>query len=514
MSLLLGYEILESYKRLSYKDWFAFAEFIDNSTQSLRNHKQELTSILEDEGKILTVDIDYNNSKTDGFIKITDNAFGMDENELMRALILGKRPVNDKERSKYGLGMKTAAFWFGDAWEIKTTQFGNDKIFSIRIDLDEILQQEKKYYESIKNGEQQLEQFKPKLNFVSTDCDVKEHGTTIIISKLNRTITPAKANKCQEYLRSIYRVDLVRNNLDLIFKGEHLTWDQNAIFKKLLHDSEDKPYYRNLSFIINGKKVNGWAGVLKKGGRQIAGFSLLQADRVIQGWPNNYKNSTLFGDQEGGINNLVNQRLFGELNLDGFEVSHTKDEILFTDNEEAELDNQLLSELGDYKKIAEDYRARKEVGFDFELAVNQILASINQPEIKKTIFQKEVLPKEILEKTDTETITRLLKSESKTFKALIGDLEITVVLSEDSSPYDPYLIVQARSERNKLTILINKNHSYWDELDDKNSEYNFLLNCIFDGISEWKANFIAESIDPDTIKHIKDHFLRIKLTVL
>ena len=363
-------------------------------------------------------------------------------------------------------------------------------------------------------GFRQVEQFKPKLDFIINDCDVKEHGTTITISKLNRTITPAKGNKCKEYLRSIYRVDLVNNNLDLIFKGDHLTWDKNAIFKKLLIDGEGNPYFRNLSFTVNGKKVVGWAGVLKKGGRQIAGFSLLQADRVIQGWPNNYKNTTLFGDQEGGINNLVNQRLFGELNLDGFEVSHTKDEILFTDNEESDLDNQLLKELGDFKKIAEDYRARKEENFDFEQAVNQILESISQPSVKKAIFSNEVLPQEIIEKTDSETINRLLTEEAKTFTATIGDLEIKVILSDDSSPYDPYLIVQARSERNKLTILINKNHSYWDELDDKVSEYNFLLNCIFDGIAEWKANFIVESFHPDTIKYIKDHFLRLKLTVL
>jgi hypothetical protein len=31
---------------------------------------------------------------------------------------------------------------------------------------------------------------------------------------------------------------------------------------------------------------------------------------------------------------LVNQRLFGEMELDGFAVSHTKDEIIFIDDEE------------------------------------------------------------------------------------------------------------------------------------------------------------------------------------
>ena len=31
-----------TYRRLSYKPWFAIAEFIDNSTQSYYDHKHEL----------------------------------------------------------------------------------------------------------------------------------------------------------------------------------------------------------------------------------------------------------------------------------------------------------------------------------------------------------------------------------------------------------------------------------------------------------------------------------------
>ena len=68
-------------------------------------------------------------------------------------------------------------------------------------------------------------------------------------------------------------------------------------------------------FIVNGKKVWGWAGVLANGSRADAGFSIIQANRVIKGWPESYRPTTLFGDQEGGSNDLVNQRLVGELFL-------------------------------------------------------------------------------------------------------------------------------------------------------------------------------------------------------
>ncbi len=115
MELILGYEILESYKRLPYKAWFAFAEFIDNSTQSFRNHP-EMETWFETEGSMLTVEISYKNkSKTQlGYIEVSDNAFGMNEEDLQNAMTLGKKPAISNERSKYGLGLKTAAFWFGN----------------------------------------------------------------------------------------------------------------------------------------------------------------------------------------------------------------------------------------------------------------------------------------------------------------------------------------------------------------------------------------------------------------
>ncbi len=139
MELILGYEILESYKRLSYKAWYAFAEFIDNSTQSYRNHKDELDRCYEEDKNRLTVTVSYSNSKTNGFIKVEDNAYGMNREDLQNAMTLGKKPANANERSKYGLGLKTAAFWFGNSWTINTTQRGSSEMLTISIKLDEIL---------------------------------------------------------------------------------------------------------------------------------------------------------------------------------------------------------------------------------------------------------------------------------------------------------------------------------------------------------------------------------------
>jgi hypothetical protein len=520
MEFVIGYEILESYKRLSYKEWFAFAEFVDNSTQSFRNNEDILSEQFEKEGEKLNVEITYVNSSTNGFIKIADNAMGMDEEDLRRALILGKKPLNDKERSKYGLGMKTAAFWFGDVWSITTTKLGVSHEYTVRIDLHEILKAEASFYDDLKERDVDPDlysRFIPELKIIKTEVEPSKHGTTITIEKLNRKITSSKAKKSKSYLKSIYRVDLQHNKLSLFFQDEFLTWNHEDIMNSILIDDQSGiKYYREFKFKVGEHTVAGWSGILKHGSRENAGFSLIQAERVIQGWPNSYKPALLFGDQEGGINNLVNQRLFGEIKLDGFDVSHTKDEILFKEDEESDLDEKLFNELADYKKVAQGFRVRgengeEEVEINVEDTMVDIVRNFAAPSFRAVLMRKEVLPLAVIEKTNEEVYQRILTTQHSSFPVKIDNLEINVLISNDSSPYDPYLIIRAKPERNNLTIIFNKRHSYWDELTTKEAVYSFIKNCIYDGIAEWKAIFIAQNIDPDTIKLIKDHFLRIKM---
>ena len=85
---------------------------------------------------------------------------------------------------------------------------------------------------------------------------------------------------------------------------------------------------RRFDFDINGKKVSGWIAILEKGSRQDAGLTMIRRGRVIKGWPESWRPQTIYGQFEGS-NDLVNQRLVGEVNLDEFGVSHTKDDILW-----------------------------------------------------------------------------------------------------------------------------------------------------------------------------------------
>ena len=71
----IGTDVIETYKRLSYTHWHAFAEFVDNATQSYYDNQSALGSAYLHEGSRLNVSILYDARAMT--IEISDNAMGM-----------------------------------------------------------------------------------------------------------------------------------------------------------------------------------------------------------------------------------------------------------------------------------------------------------------------------------------------------------------------------------------------------------------------------------------------------
>lgn len=42
---------------------------------------------------------------------------------------------------------------------------------------------------------------------------------------------------------------------------------------------------------------------------------------------------------------------------------------------------------------------------------------------------------------------------------------------------------------------------------------NYLKHCVYDAVAEWKARKKTSRLDPDTVKMIKDSYLRVKLKI-
>ena len=116
--------VYATYKRLSYQPWTAIAEFVDNSTQSFYDHKEELLGVKYYKG--LTIEVNYIDDPEEGDrLEITDDAYGMEWEDFQRAVILDKPPINRDGRNEFGMGLKTAACWFGSILSVESTRYNS-----------------------------------------------------------------------------------------------------------------------------------------------------------------------------------------------------------------------------------------------------------------------------------------------------------------------------------------------------------------------------------------------------
>jgi hypothetical protein len=493
-------DLISSYKRLSYKIWYALAEYVDNSTQAYENNKAILDEKYLLEDSKLQVFINYYRGKdiNEDYFEITDNSIGMSTDDLRRAFKIGLPPDIDTGRSKYGLGMKTASFWLGDEWTIETKKLGESYSSALTLNL-----------QSIANGTL-------KLNIETEESSTEKHYTNIKIYNLHRRFKGMTISKIKRFLASIYRFDLVKNRMDLYWNNEKLEWS-DFVEDDFIKNSEQMPLKRSFDFLINQKRVHGWAGILTDGSRNKGGFSLIKHERVIQSPPNGYKPESIFGEQEGGSNDLINQRLVGEIYLDDFEVSHTKDSILWQGSEEEDLDDEIFKEIGDFKKEAIKFRKR---GVDergpseeeINIAIDEITKELNSTEVADTLFAMELPSDEIITLSNTQ-LEEVTKSNVDPIIAKLNHLTVKLYVDDTMSINDPYVINNSTSDKDIIIIIVNKNHPFWNELGDSRGVLNYLRQCVYDGVSEWKAFFINSSIKPDTIKYIKDDLLRVPFNI-
>jgi hypothetical protein len=498
MKLKLGPEIISSYKRLAYQAWYALAEFVDNSTQAYFNNRAILDPVYTGERTKLTVEITTGSDTGGAFIRIADNSIGMSEHELKNAVYIGKPPLDIRGRSRYGLGLKTGASWFGDLWSIESKKLNDTITHKITINVPKVAA-----------GNLNLPH-------VKRSAPGDEHKTIIEIRRLHRKLTGRSLGKAKNYLRSLYRRDITAGLLVLKINGEVLSWDAD-IDKRLLIRRDGTKAKKELRFKVGKKQVSGWAGVWEKGSRKNAGFSIIQANRVITGWPDSYRPETVFGPQEGGSNDLVNQRLFGELVLEGFEVSHTKDQILFEDGEQETLEAKLKDQLADLRQLAlshrkgADERVKRATDAQRSAALNCLEKEIESDPMQD-FFKTFELPSNNLIKKANEAVKDAVVSRVKPdLKTKIGKTAVSVYLVKDMSPNDPYVIIESTKSAISVIVIINLSHPHWSELTNNESILNFIRHCTYDGVAESKAFFVTGRIEPDTVKLIKDNLLRIPM---
>lgn len=338
--------VYATYINIKYDPWTAIAEFVDNSTQS---YYDSITRLKETKyWKGLNVEIIYEKSTVEGDkIVIRDNAYGMNFNDFQRAIVLDS-PPKKASRSEFGMGLKTAACWFGANWSVESTELGSNI----------------KYYASV--DVQALRKYKSEeIEVKEIDCNPKEHGTVITIWNLNRTITGRQIGKTKDQLRGMYRVDLRKGDIVISYNGENLLYEEPNVLKEDLPDGTQKIWKKKIDFTIPFKEevltVEGFVAIRETASTSAAGFALLRRGRVIiGGYENAYRPEEIFDKP----NSFVYQRLFGELNMDNWPVTQTKDAFDWYSGLEDELIEKLNEACSDYKKKAREYRVGKKVSLD------------------------------------------------------------------------------------------------------------------------------------------------------
>ena len=498
MQLIIGPDAITSYRRLAYTPWHALAEFVDNSTQSYFDNQHALElQMARDDDKILTVSIVYDkNDDRNGLLRIADNAMGMSRGELERALHVARPPDKTDGRSKYGMGMKTAAAWVGNLWTITTKKLGENVEHTVSVDVNRVARRQA-----------------DAVVHTTAQKDADRHYTIVEIVDLNRTFQGRTLGKIANFLRSMYRMDIQQGILNLWWRDQLLEWEN--VGSKLFVSHEGKRYRKTFDFVVENRDVSGWVGILDKGSRADAGFAILQADRVVRGWPDAWRPSSLYGQFQGS-NDLVNQRLVGEIHLDGFEVSHTKDNILWRGNEEEEVEKKLRELCNDYRDFAkarrtkgQDERGPSEV--DVKAALEDLENELNSPEMVDHINISAVPPQEAIGSSNERIVESIVRVSSPTLQGKIMSSPPIAwkVFLQPMSVNDVYVYSDC-TKPNEITVVVNESHPFWTkELTGSESVRNYLRQCVYDSVAEWQARQKAANIDPDTVKLLKDRLMRV-----
>lgn len=490
----IGASAIKAYSRLSYTMWYALAEFVDNSTQSRLNYEGLIEDVFKKEGTTLKIEITYD--RDEKTMTIRDNSIGMSRERLINALKIAQPTQDSKGRSKYGMGMKTAACWIGNRWSVTTCEWDSGEEWTARVNVNKI---------AAGQGQISLEKMT-----VSKDL----HYTEIKISDLNRTLQRRTEQNIVTYLGSMYRKDIQGGKLILLFNGNPVPTPEDMEMAKTEEGHEAKESFET---VICGKKVTGWFGVLSSGGRKFGGFSIFQHDRQIQGYPDAWKPKSVFGgvDDEGG-NSLVSQRLTGVLNLDEFDVSHTKDAILFMGSEEEEIERFLVARTKQLKAFASSMRKGTKGTPWSKQKVSELLESVkqefNSSEIKETIDEAVLPPLSQIQTSNLNQVNSL-KPEDIIFSLEFGHgLKIRVCV-QDRTDNDPHLTLSSEVD-GVLTIIINNQHPYYLDIESTERADEILRQYLYDAVAEYRVLKSSQRFEPDVIRRFKDSLLRAKITRL
>lgn len=391
-------EIFSIFKKLNYKHWYAFAEYVDNSVQNFIDWGKMPDKEFRPQKLKVNIEI------SDESISVEDNAHGIALKDFERAFMVA-RPVNNGGLHEFGMGMKTAGFWFSERWQVRTSVYGEPIERMMLFDLEDILNN-------------QVVDIQP-IEFPTT---ADKSYTIINLENLNQIPKGKTLTKVRSYLASMYRRQLTAGDLELTLNGEAIIWNPPGILNVpyVKGDSSENVLWRKEVTIELGgeRKVQGWVGLKDTASNVDTGFALFRRGRLIQGGPNDpYSPKEICST----ANKIQHMRLFGELDVQGFAATHTKDAIDWEGFEEDFIDKlkiQLRTGEFDFIHQAINYKVPRKIDPTSleDFSPDQLLDQVGIPLPKAPEFY--------------ESITQIQREE--------GDQPLPDHLENSSTDYERY----------------------------------------------------------------------------
>lgn len=499
-------------RHLNYKPWFAIAEFVDNSLQSYLSHKKALQSVEGTDFR-LKVAIELSAAGS-GEITVTDNAAGISAADFPRAFRAAQVPTDRTGLSEFGMGMKSAACWFCENWSVRTKALGEHVERTVAFDVQKIVDNR---IESLTPG--------------SRSEKAERHYTVVKLRGLHHPPASRTITKIREHLASIYRNFIADGTLELKFNGDVLKYEMPTVLSSVPYTAPGVPslaektpvnWTKNIDFDFGGgQRVTGFAALREVGSTSSAGFSLFRRGRLIEGsCDETYRPTFIFKK----ANSFTYQRLFGELHIEGFAVSHTKDGFRWEEYEDIFLEHlkeAIEANPLDLISQAENYRAlptRKSIAERAQVATNAV-AKHFQTEVAPLIEAAKSSPSEPAGIPQQLPVDQLQASE-KQVTINDGDWEWVVTIRTSVDPSREQWLSISNHEHvdggdnvRNVEIELSLAHPFSSEYLGANNENVELLLKMATAVSVsllLSQDMTGES--PDSVLHHLNYLLRGALT--
>lgn len=473
------------------------AEFVDNALQSSRDKKEQLLAL--DVNYRLRVDIDFEwdeNTNQATVITVTDNAGGIDADNYTKAFKLANTPDNNEGLNEFGMGLKTAALWLGNEWNVKTSAFGETVSRSITFDLNKVLA------DSL-----------TKLVVKAEEAEATEHYTTIrIASPTPKSPTKKALDKIRTELSSIYRKSLRQNEADIYVDGVKLTFEESEILTApSVKDPKGPAIYwrKDIDFKFGKYRATGFIGILKDINSTKNGFVLLRRGRVVYGAETDgrYFPKSL----SGSTGTFRYKRIFGELELEGFAVSFNKNDLQDKENLEALMEmlrGEIHTKEFDLYNQAEDYRLDER-----QKKVKKLVKSHNNDKKKNEKIEVVTKPQPVTTTTtytpDTTSQLSIVSEPNADTPLVMGHFDDTYNINGKDYKLRVEMVDKGnelvwldtmQQDENVVTCKINMNHVFFQHFQNSEKAIVAILKTMA------LAKFMAKEEGNDSTAELFDSF--------